>query len=842
MPFIVKQGTDDSGEGTKEEYPDLFVENLKRGGYLSRGAAEDLALKLYFVSTPGPFDKNAEKTVSLVGNKQFIGVDDNPSEDEDEVITQPQHGVKRELGYFEQFDHDPTVLQKLRMMRKMKGVLKDDEMGGGLMRLLKASEEKKTWAKHGRRLKLGENDTPLHSFENVMNWALKFTGLYSSDLQNKFVTQIREADAFVGVYERTKEIFERDRNKQAEGLYELAVFYAEQMERYHFQMNMTRDVSHGEGVDQQLKYHEERRRRSILIDSPGSPDIARSSPGGYKGRSGRRRSSASPKSVSVGTVLSPRAQAEFAKGKMKSLGQKLDFIADDRKDDFIRSVDPLSGSGIPGFFAAKGRRRPSISMKANAQPPLTAKPSKGSFQRRSSSNNGGGNPNSESRSQLHAGQREVSFQRSNEPSIPEVDQGEYPSNDPVYIADEDDNLKVDLRSNQSKEPSSPPSKARSKKPPVPRQRIKQSVIDPNKRPVSYSNGTVEDPSTMNAFTKQAMAMAAAKEKAFRAELDTVLAFHREKVKKTHKLAKKGDRKQKAFMARSEDVYEKLQSFDSQVEQEAEKVKLNFEDLEIQYDSSMKIKSEAWGRNKGFKSALTDMKVMARQTSAIENFTKNANLIAPKWFPSFSRTIKELINRAAVLDPIPLSCYQLLMVVQIVTMKGLDLTKERFYAILEATILDKDLLRKVNVHKVLKALRDCIGVRSEEFLRYHEQRDIQPCPELVAHMKATTRKKQRMKQFKQARVSPSNKDASSGLRVIVEGESAIVMDSTLGSQGGLASPVSMEGGGPLTAATSNSFVFSESNLLSPTRSTEDVFSETSSVTSEPTRAASPLQTP
>ena len=175
---------------------------------------------------------------------------------------QPQHGVKRELGYFEQFDHDPTILQKLRMMRKLKGVLKDGEMGGGLLRLLKASEEKKTWAKHGRRLKF--DDAPSHSFENVMKWALKHTELYSSDLQNNFVAQIREADAFVGVYERTKEIFERDRKKQPDSLYDLAVFYAEQMEKYHSEINMTREGLNAEGVDQQLKYHEERRRRSML--------------------------------------------------------------------------------------------------------------------------------------------------------------------------------------------------------------------------------------------------------------------------------------------------------------------------------------------------------------------------------------------------------------------------------------------------------------------------------------------------------------------------------------------------------------------------------------------------
>jgi hypothetical protein len=82
------------------------------------------------------------------------------------------------------------------------------------------------------------------------------------------------------------------------------------------------------------------------------------------------------------------------------------------------------------------------------------------------------------------------------------------------------------------------------------------------------------------------------------------------------------------------------------------------------------------------------------------------------------------------------------------MKGFDLTRERFYRLLEATVTDTDEFRRSSVHKVLKSLRDCVGIRSVEFLKYHEKRDIQPCFELVSHLKATQRKKVRRQAFKQ----------------------------------------------------------------------------------------------
>ena len=126
---------------------------------------------------------------------------------------------------------------------------------------------------------------------------------------------------------------------------------------------------------------------------------------------------------------------------------------------------------------------------------------------------------------------------------------------------------------------------------------------------------------MNASTKRAIALAAAKEKAFKAELDIVMMEHKEKVKKLHKLAKKGEKKQRVFMTRSEDVYEKLRSFDGQVDNES-RIEVEIRGSCDQYHSTMKTKSDAWNRNKEFKSALSDIKVVERRTKAIESFSRN----------------------------------------------------------------------------------------------------------------------------------------------------------------------------------------------------------------------------
>jgi hypothetical protein len=117
------------------------------------------------------------------------------------------------------------------------------------------------------------------------------------------------------------------------------------------------------------------------------------------------------------------------------------------------------------------------------------------------------------------------------------------------------------------------------------------------------------------------------------------------------LAKKCEKKQQSFLRKSDAVHRELTSFDAQTELELQKVDLAFEDLQFGYDEAIKTKTEAWDRNcnnkKGYKNARSDMKAMERQARAIENFTKNANLSRPRWFPSFSKTIKEVISRAAV---------------------------------------------------------------------------------------------------------------------------------------------------------------------------------------------------
>jgi hypothetical protein len=115
------------------------------------------------------------------------------------------------------------------------------------------------------------------------------------------------------------------------------------------------------------------------------------------------------------------------------------------------------------------------------------------------------------------------------------------------------------------------------------------------------------------------------------------------------LAKKCEKKQQGFLKKSGAVHRELTSFDEQTELELQKVDLAFEDLQFGYDAAIKAKTEAWDRNnkKGYTNARSDMKAMERQVRAIDNFTKNANLSRPQWFLSFSKTIKEVISRAAV---------------------------------------------------------------------------------------------------------------------------------------------------------------------------------------------------
>jgi hypothetical protein len=63
------------------------------------------------------------------------------------------------------------------------------------------------------------------------------------------------------------------------------------------------------------------------------------------------------------------------------------------------------------------------------------------------------------------------------------------------------------------------------------------------------------------------------------------------------------------------------------------------------------------------------------------------------------------------------CLYFLYVFKQAIARGLVLNRSIFYTVLEATILDKDLHRQMIVHKVIKAVRDALGLDPEKYMKY-----------------------------------------------------------------------------------------------------------------------------
>lgn len=99
--------------------------------------------------------------------------------------------------------------------------------------------------------------------------------------------------------------------------------------------------------------------------------------------------------------------------------------------------------------------------------------------------------------------------------------------------------------------------------------------------------------------------------------------------------------------------------------------------------------------------------------------------------------------------LPSSCYVFLGVLKQLLMLGFTLSHELFYVIIEKTI-EKEDHKDIVVHRAVKALRDELGIDSDVFLSYLEQKSISPCPELltqVRHINIQKKRKERVMEYK-----------------------------------------------------------------------------------------------
>ena len=123
--------------------------------------------------------------------------------------------------------------------------------------------------------------------------------------------------------------------------------------------------------------------------------------------------------------------------------------------------------------------------------------------------------------------------------------------------------------------------------------------------------------------------------------------------------------------------------------------------------------------------LQHMRVHAEQRASLLYLQRFA---AQPWFGHVVGRLCEYMRRLH--NSVPICCLKFLLVIKHLLKLEFEISRSVFYCVLEATVEDKaDFMRSV-VHHVLKAVRAPALVNSKEFLKYHEDRDIKPCPELL----------------------------------------------------------------------------------------------------------------
>jgi hypothetical protein len=151
----------------------------------------------------------------------------------------------------------------------------------------------------------------------------------------------------------------------------------------------------------------------------------------------------------------------------------------------------------------------------------------------------------------------------------------------------------------------------------------------------------------------------------------------------------------------------------------------------------------------------DMKAMRKtfKDAAVDEHMKN--LSNAKWFIDLVVKLQEYYRKSR---SVPLCCQLFLHVIMQMIRENIPLNEKTFYLILEDTITDKEEHKRSAVlHRVLKATREFVGIDSEKFLYYLNERGIQPNPLLLVQVRAIRKKrvrKNRAATMRSPRVRPS----------------------------------------------------------------------------------------
>ena len=111
------------------------------------------------------------------------------------------------------------------------------------------------------------------------------------------------------------------------------------------------------------------------------------------------------------------------------------------------------------------------------------------------------------------------------------------------------------------------------------------------------------------------------------------------------------------------------------------------------------------------------------------------LVQHRWFVATMLKLRDYMKKMN--NQVPLGCLKFVVVLQQVLLMGHVVTEAVFYADLEATVKAEDHVKSIT-HQLLRIVRRALDIGDVVFLKYLEDKEISPHPELVNQVKLLTK--------------------------------------------------------------------------------------------------------
>lgn len=146
-------------------------------------------------------------------------------------------------------------------------------------------------------------------------------------------------------------------------------------------------------------------------------------------------------------------------------------------------------------------------------------------------------------------------------------------------------------------------------------------------------------------------------------------------------------------------------------------------------------AEASPRSRVGKGLSNDLRLM-RSVAEKKTFdVQMQRLVQHRWFVATMLKLREFMKKMH--NQAPMCCLKFVVVLQQVLLMDYAVDQTVFYSVLEATVQPEDHLKSIT-HQLLRIVRRALGIADPVFLKYLEDKEISPHPELINQVKMMNR--------------------------------------------------------------------------------------------------------